>query len=83
MSFTIRVSKNDADSVTDMIKQLNNQENYFYDGRYTNFLPNIICKDCDFPCTYNPIALGMRTPIAVKCFRCNFVYFHHENQTKQ
>lgn len=85
MSFvnTIYVSKTDPDSISRMVGELNNQDNYYSDGRYTNFGPDILCKDCNNAhCTYNPIALGMRTPIAVVCNVCKFVYFHSDDVKK-
>ncbi|KAA2282972.1 hypothetical protein [Candidatus Nitrosocosmicus sp. SS] len=81
MSFVIPVSKKDPNSIEIMHTYLKDQSLYGHVGKYYHFLPKIVCTDCDQNCSYNPIALGMTTPIAVVCGRCDFVYFDHEKQS--
>jgi hypothetical protein len=80
MSFTIPVSKKDPNSIEIMRNHLNNQALYGQVGRHHGFLPNIVCIDCDRPCSYNPIPTNLRTPAWVSCGSCGFVYFNAEKQ---
>ena len=81
MPFTIPVSKKDPNTIEIMHKHLNNQDLYGRVGRFTNFLPNIVCIDCDRSCSYNPLPTHLRTPAWVSCGSCGFVYFDAEKQT--
>lgn len=77
MSYFIYVSKTDPESIANLNKELQDQSQYFFDGKYTNFAPRILCSDCDnAPCVYNPRPLANLTPIAVVCSVCQHVYFH-------